>query len=147
MACHEQLSAQLPRGAQPASAPPQRVIQRSAESYELPCSVCGQIAVEVHPAGSEEKILRGIICAGITRAVGLDPARNEDFFRWLAAGDLASFHAYLEDHVDGGLDAYCPTCDRIYCRRHYNVQEEFDEGFYDCSRGICPQGHARKIDD
>jgi hypothetical protein len=146
-ACQEYLSSRLPRGEQPSGGPPARVVQRSPESYALPCSVCGAAAVEVHPAGSEEKILRGIICAGITRSVGLDPARKEDIFRWLAAGDLAALHTYMEDKFDGGLDAYCPACDRIYCRTHYNVREEFDEGFYDCARGVCPQGHQRKIDD
>ncbi|MBZ5521260.1 MAG: hypothetical protein LAP21_03280 [Acidobacteriia bacterium] len=101
----------------------------------------------IRPAGSEDKILRGTICAGITRSVSLNPAHNQDIFRWLAAGDLAALHAYMEDKFDGGLDAYCPACDRIYCRTHYNVCEEFDEGMYDCSRGVCPQGHKRIVDD
>jgi hypothetical protein len=146
-ACQEYLSTRLPRPEQSSDDPPARILQRSPESFALPCSVCGAAAVEIHPAGSEEKILRGIICAGITRSVGLDPARKEDIFRWLASGDLAALHAYMEDKFDGGLDAYCPACDRIYCRTHYNVREEFDEGFYDCARGVCPEGHTREIDD
>jgi len=45
------------------------------------------------------------------------------------------------------IDAFCPDCDKIYCRNHYNVTEEWDEGYYDCSYGICPKGHRRMIDD
>ena len=45
------------------------------------------------------------------------------------------------------MDAYCPTCDRVYCRDHYQTEERYDEGFYDCTYGTCPQGHRRMIDD
>ena len=46
-----------------------------------------------------------------------------------------------------GLDAYCPECDEIYCYTHYNAQEFWDEGFYDYTKGTCPNGHVRDIDD
>lgn len=149
-ACHDVLSARIPRPAATQSAvSPERVIRVSDEEYRLPCSVCGQSAVRFYRAGPEEKILRGLICSGITRSFGLKPENEKRIFEWLAACDAGSVHKYLERDldVDGGLDAYCPECDRIYCRSHYNVQEEWDEGFYDCSYGVCPQGHRRLVDD
>lgn len=147
-ACSNQLAARIPAIPAPATAP-QRVVKNSAEDYMLPCSVCGKKAVAVHPAGAEEKILKGIICSGITRAVGLNVKDREKIFAWLENGDLAAFHNFIEidEDVDGGLDAYCPECDQIYCRTHYNVVEQWDEGFYDCTYGTCPQGHRREIDD
>ncbi len=45
------------------------------------------------------------------------------------------------------LDAYCPECYKIYCRAHYDINEKWEEGFYDCSYGTCPNGHRRMIDD
>ncbi|HEY6970738.1 MAG TPA: hypothetical protein VJA94_16125 [Candidatus Angelobacter sp.] len=146
--CHRMIASRIPDIPTPATAP-SRVIRNSAEDYILPCSVCGKKAVAVHPAGSEEKILKGIICAGITRAIGIDVQHRDKIFVWLENGDLAAFHHFMEidEDVDGGVDAYCPNCDKIYCRTHYNVIEQFDDGFYDCAYGTCPQGHRRKIDD
>jgi len=149
-ACHDELSAHIPKPAVPELAiPPKRVIRVSDDGYTLPCSVCGQPAVLFYKAGPEEKILQGIICAGITRSFSLSPQYQKKVFEWLAAGDLGSVHKYFEEEmdIDGGLDAYCPECDRIYCHSHYNVQREWDEGFYDCSHGTCPSGHRRLIDD
>ena len=149
-ACHDELCAQIPKSAAgELSSPSERVIRISDEEYTLPCSVCGKPAVQIYRAGEEEKILKGLICAGITRSFSLDPQYQAKILAWLAAGDLASVHSYLEKDVDidGGLDAYCPACDRIYCYIHYNVSREFDEGFYDCCYGVCPQEHRRVIDD
>jgi len=54
---------------------------------------------------------------------------------------MRKYHSYE------GIDAYCPECDRIYCWNHYKLEEEWDEGFYDCTYGECPKGHKRMIDD
>lgn len=149
-ACHDELSARIPKPAVPQPAmPPERVVRVSDEEYTLPCSVCGQPAVLFYKAGPEEKILEGFICAGITRSFGLGSEHEKKVLEWLAAGDLDSVHKYLANDldVDGGLDAYCPECDRVYCYFHFNVQREWDEGFYDCSYGTCPKGHRRLVDD
>ena len=45
------------------------------------------------------------------------------------------------------MNAYCPDCDKIYCRKHYNVNVIWDDGYYDYSEGTCPKGHKRIIDD
>ncbi len=36
---------------------------------------------------------------------------------------------------------YCPDCGASYCKDHWQQQVEFDDGFYDCTYGTCPQGH------
>src|SRR2546423_14870533 len=76
---------------------PARIVKKSAEEYDLPCCVCGKTAVALHPAGSEEKILRGMICAGIARSVGLNVEDKEKIFAWLENGDLAAFHDYMAE--------------------------------------------------
>jgi hypothetical protein len=32
-------------------------------------------------------------------------------------------------------------------RSHYQLVTEYDDGFYDCTRGTCPEGHRRMVDD
>ena len=41
----------------------------------------------------------------------------------------------------------CPDCDVPYCTRCWTTTVEFDDGFYDGTRGECPQGHRHLIDD
>ena len=45
------------------------------------------------------------------------------------------------------LSSYCPTCDVNYCTAHWDKYDEFDDGFYDCTRGTCPRGHKRVLSD
>lgn len=45
---------------------------------------------------------------------------------------------------------YCPTCQAVYCYGHWRVEAQFDadfHGWYDCSYGVCPQGHRRLLDE
>lgn len=42
---------------------------------------------------------------------------------------------------------YCPTCARVYCIKHWTVVPEYDGDFFDQSRGYCPEGHRRLIED
>ena len=42
---------------------------------------------------------------------------------------------------------YCPTCNSIYCLDHWTVIPQYDEGYFDCSYGFCPQGHRRLLED
>jgi hypothetical protein len=42
---------------------------------------------------------------------------------------------------------YCPDCDLNYCRADWETFPVFDEGFYDCTIGICPSGHRHTVGD
>lgn len=35
----------------------------------------------------------------------------------------------------------------VYCAEHLVREDEWDEAFYDCNYGACPQGHRRMIND
>jgi hypothetical protein len=42
----------------------------------------------------------------------------------------------------------CRACAVVYCEKCWSVgPPEFDDGFYDCTRGECPKGHAQMLDD
>ena len=84
----------------------------------------------------------------ITYETSLNIALANDLFSILQKKDLLGVHNFMKKyHSYEGVDAYCPECNKIYCWEHYNAREEFDDGFYDCTYGECPNGHRRMIDD
>ena len=42
---------------------------------------------------------------------------------------------------------YCPECDLNYCRADWKTFPIFDDGLYDCTIGICRNGHRHTVDD
>jgi hypothetical protein len=42
---------------------------------------------------------------------------------------------------------YCPDCGLNYCSKGWDTYVVLDEGFYDCTKGICPNGHRHTLDD
>jgi len=43
---------------------------------------------------------------------------------------------------------FCPECNAIYCGAHWQTMDEFDDdGYHDCIRGSCPNGHDRMLED
>ena len=42
---------------------------------------------------------------------------------------------------------WCPRCRRSYCKAHWKTETLFDDGFYECTKGKCPRGHERTLDD
>ena len=76
--------------------------------------------------------------------------------RWLLPGaPVAAIETALRDGDVNGLYAldpeyapqWCRACGKNYCRTCWTLWIDFDEGFYDCTRGRCPDGHERIIDD
>jgi hypothetical protein len=43
---------------------------------------------------------------------------------------------------------FCHACAVVYCSACWTIgPPEFDDGFYDCTRGTCPAGHTQTLDD
>lgn len=42
---------------------------------------------------------------------------------------------------------WCLRCERVYCNAHWDHWPEFDDGFFDCERGRCPEGHVQILSD
>jgi len=124
------------------------IIKESKNHYKLPCSVCGEIAITFEVGKGLFDTKNSIIYSGITHSSQLKTEHSNELFSLLEEADLSKLHSFIkEHHSPEGLDAYCPECDKVYCWVHYNAYEVFDEGFYDCTYAICPQGHKRMIDD
>lgn len=61
----------------------------------------------------------------------------------LAAGDAAALFA-----IDRELAPFwCPECAASYCGEHYGHWDVYDDGFFDCVRGVCHRGHERMLMD
>ncbi|MFW9948582.1 MAG: hypothetical protein ACFFKA_00480 [Candidatus Thorarchaeota archaeon] len=126
----------------------QKVLELSETMYQLPCSVCGKIAVEFKIGYGRFDEEESLVFRGITHSRSLRRSLSTILFEILKAKNLSGIHEFMKQyHGYEGLDAYCPQCDKIYCWEHYNATEEWEEGFYDCTYGTCPKGHRRMIDD
>jgi len=124
------------------------VVKISDYDYQLLCSVCGNVAVEFRIGYGRFDKKESLVFRGITHETSLDLNLAKILFRVLQEENLLEVHNFLKKyHTYEGLDAYCPECNKIYCWEHYNVREEYDDGFYDFSYGECPEGHKRMIDD
>lgn len=152
---HEQCRAEifqqlLPFLGKKETAPPaQHVIQAGTEEYRLPCAVCSEIAVIFKTGVPEIEKENKLLYSGIAMRTYFSLEHAPKVFSLLQKDDIRGVHEYIIEKTAfrEGVDGYCPDCDKIFCREHYNVQETFDEGFYDCSYGTCPSGHRRMIDD
>jgi predicted RNA-binding Zn-ribbon protein involved in translation (DUF1610 family) len=61
----------------------------------------------------------------------------------LRAGDAAALFAIDPEYAP----FWCPRCGASYCGYDYRSWVTFDEGFYDATYGVCPEGHERELDD
>ena len=128
--------------------PIQRVIKVSDIEYHLPCSVCGEISVDFTIGKGRFDKKESLVFKGITHGTSLRREIADELFDILKKENLSAVHNFMKKyHGFEGLDAYCPKCDKIYCWEHFNAEEVFDDGFYDCTYGTCPEGHKRMIDD
>lgn len=61
----------------------------------------------------------------------------------LRAHDVRSLYAMDTEYVP----FWCRSCSKNYCRACWLMWVDYDDGFYDCTRGRCPVGHERIMDD
>ena len=61
----------------------------------------------------------------------------------IEADDAAALFAINPEYAP----IWCPRCTASYCGDDYRSWVTFDEGFYDATYGVCPEGHERELDD
>jgi hypothetical protein len=61
----------------------------------------------------------------------------------LASGDAGRLYAIDSEFAP----FWCPACHSSYCRDHWRTTELYDDGFFDCIKGRCPNGHERTLVD
>lgn len=113
----------------------------------MPCSRCGSLAavftLQPPEAGQSRFALTRDGFLSRTTLFGSE----EDMTALLEALETGAWDALEGRHQD--FTAFrCRACQQSYCERCWSVGEpEYDDGFYDCTRGHCPQGHEQTLDD
>lgn len=104
------------------------------------CAECGALAGRVELVESNRLRISGFI--GVTE----EAVEDSRFRELLSQPDPR----VLWEYSPLSAPFYCPQCNASYCSSHWTIVEVFDEDFpshYDCSRGYCPAGHSRLIED
>ncbi len=143
--CFESISLQLEKflGSQKGNVPSELIEMVEKDAYTLSCTVCGKVTT-VFIRRKKHFVYSGML---IETPLRYDLA--DKVFEFLKKKDLKGLQQFLlkKSKLEEGMDAYCPECDSIYCPLHYDFEEEWDEGFYDCTYGTCPEGHRRMVHD
>jgi len=109
-------------------------------SIEIRCSVCADLAAKFE-AGDGKLERTGWFGSCVQVMPTKDAERWIERIRTSALVDLS--------REDSDLFAFvCRPCAVAYCAKCWNIgPPEFDDGFYDCTRGACPKGHTQTLDD
>lgn len=105
------------------------------------CALCGEPAGGIRAEDDPPRIR--IVRDGRTAWIG--PDHLAAFRAAAASGARALYRLDLEY-----TPTYCPDCDAVYCAAHWRTWLEFDPdepSWLDCTRGTCPKGHTRMIED
>ena len=126
----------------------------------LACAHCGRAAAEI--------ALLPATVAGAAQAAGAPAPRTHtrdrlertDFLGTVTKFGRAAALVALFEAIDRGdfalarsLDAdfvafHCPDCGLVYCDTCWRLEPPvFEDGFYDCTWGVCPVGHNHVVDD
>jgi len=97
----------------------------------------GTIIVTAFPSWGQFSIDGGLI------SITLAPEPMEQVATALDTGNAAALFALDSEYAP----FWCPRCGTSYCRDHYRKFEVYDEGLFDCIRGVCPKGHERTLED
>ncbi|HSU16718.1 hypothetical protein [Longimicrobium sp.] len=112
---------------------------------EFTCAECGALAgrVEVVPsptAGRHRLVL------SIFFSMWQEMPEDGRYARAIAAIDAHDARTLWQGWFEWA-PFFCPECDACYCRDHWRMEMDLDEGFFDCTWGTCPRGHRRMIED
>jgi len=114
------------------------------------CVLCNKLAgtVELLPAGHPDGLSKNQATIFLRDFIGTEKvlvsaAGSPAVQAALDQADAAAL--YEADHLWAPF--YCPTCKCVYCLEHWVVIPQYDEGYFDCSYGTCPEGHRRMTED
>ena len=104
--------------------------------------MCDSVAVVVSRRGE------GVAVEGFlgTAWIASPRAVRSELDKAIQGGDAEALHRLNPEFAP----AWCPTCRRSYCRKHWRTEvagADDHPGWYDATYGTCPGGHRRKLDD
>jgi hypothetical protein len=126
--------------------------------FTFTCASCGGVAATLAILLEDREVDGGALPGGERlRWRPQPPSYRLEFVNVTTGGASTGLVALLSDDVVDplvlrGLDwelagFCCDSCELNYCAKCWSTWVEFDEGFFDCMRGRCPQGHEQMLDD
>jgi len=124
----------------------------SARVRELRCSICNDVAatfaesggavVHVGVIGKHLRTERPFDASGSPAA--LEGSMKEAGWTEVKADGVTPAYT-IGDAPAFSLDAWCPTCDRVYCKDHMTTRVLAHAGYGEWIVATCPRGHERKV--
>ncbi|HEY2825215.1 MAG TPA: hypothetical protein VGI83_06695, partial [Gemmatimonadales bacterium] len=109
----------------------------------LACAACGKAAVAFATTP------RGVHC-GTLSPVNHGPLYVDEAGATLTAlieaGDARAVLNFLSTEGGPGCDAWCPDCNRLYCKDHYAIEAKWSGSWHEATDATCPLGHWREIE-
>jgi hypothetical protein len=134
-----------------------RWVRLTPRRLEVSCARCGRLAATLVLLPAEHDVEKALELGPFA---GDDRLRREGFLGTMtmirgAADLLAVFDAVASGdfaHADSlesdAVSFHCPECNRVYCDRCWRVEPPvFDDGFYDYTEAVCPNGHRHIVGD
>lgn len=127
--------------------------------FVFTCAACGNLAATLSVMEDGQPVDGGPLPDGTRYSwTPESPAYRFEFLGVVTGttrrdvAELVSGLDELDPLVLRGLDwelaAFCcRVCELNYCSTCWSTWIEFDEGFYDMTRGRCPRGHEQALDD
>ncbi len=122
----------------------------SEDFFEFLCSECLEVCYVVKLGIPEYLNEKCVIFEGLTHAKAVDIKYAKKIFKFIEKNEIMKLHYFLirKKLLEYGIDAFCPDCNKVYCKKDYHVRVVIDdEGFYDYTEACCPKMSERIIDD
>ena len=128
---------------------PQRVTHRGEGAYGLPCAACGVDAVtltltRVTLGAADQLVVSSLSPVTVFRP--MTGPRMNDVVALLSAGVVDAVVRHLQETQPAGCDAWCSSCNRIYCKTHYAIEAQWSGSWHEATYVTCPLGHEHEID-
>ncbi len=108
------------------------------------CSRCRHSAgtVQMFVSGNRAEVVRDSFTSRFSACVSA--ASIEHVHHAIVTGNAHALYSIDLEYAP----FFCPECNLCYCGAHCWRRDVFDEdGFHDCIRGTCPEGHERMLED
>ena len=148
-ALRESISLMLPQLEHAFAGRTTTIVKRSALAWSLTCAVCDGEAVtftrtRIGPDAPEQLVVSSVSPVTVFRPVS--GPRMLDLIKLLEGGDAASLLRHMKETQAAGCDAYCPQCDRVYCKEHTAIEAQWTGSWHEATWATCALGHEREIE-
>ena len=116
------------------------------------CAVCGRVAthLELFVASGSDRITSGESGGFLRASEFLGETEMV-----VSAGEIGRLQTLIEQKRAREMHeiylkyapCFCLQCQKHYCEIHWTTSIVFDDGYYDCTDGVCPEGHEQMVDD